>query len=153
MFWHAKKVCALKMWCIGIGPNWGVVVVLVSIVPLAADGAVDAVTTLYVFYIDKPCMHYCHWQWMIILFYRDSSHRNNKKISFSHPKSVPNLYVLTVAIDFHSMEKNTTKWLLSTVWLPTFLYRFNSYKLILVWINIRVSKWWNNFLFWVKYDG
>ncbi len=46
---------------------------------------------------------------MIILFYRDSSHRNNKKISFSHPKSVPNLYVLTVAIDFHSMEKKYYK--------------------------------------------
>ncbi len=57
-------------------------------------------------------------------------------------------------------EKNQinygSQWLLSTFWLPTF-FKISSFvfnwrkKLIQVWLNSRVSKWWQKYHFWVNY--
>jgi len=55
-------------------------------------------------------------------------------------------FLLTVAIDFHNMEKYYgSQWLPSTDWLTTF-FKISSF----VVNNLRASKWWQNFDFWVN---
>ncbi len=55
-------------------------------------------------------------------------------------------------VDFHK----ESQWLPATVLLPTF-FKISSFvffrrkKLIQVWNNLKVTKWWQNFHFWVNY--
>ncbi len=65
---------------------------------------------------------------------------------------------LTTAIDFHSIFFLILWWsmLQSTRWLQTFFiisyFVFNRRKeLIQVWNKWRVSKWWQNFIFWLSH--
>ncbi len=61
-------------------------------------------------------------------------------------------------IDFHSRKKKYywSQWCPRTALFPTF-FRISSFvfsrtkKLIQVWNYLRVSKWWQNFHFWVNY--
>jgi len=57
-------------------------------------------------------------------------------------------------IDFHSRKKNTME--VNGAKVPI-VFKISSFvfskrkKLIQVWNNLRVSKWWQNFHFWVEY--
>ncbi len=59
-----------------------------------------------------------------------------------------------VPIDFQSREKNTidVNGGPSTVWLPAFLRKNIRKKLKQVWNDMRVTKWWESFTFWVNYS-
>ncbi len=61
-------------------------------------------------------------------------------------------------IDFHSIffSHYGSQWCPKTAWLQTFfnIYSFvfgRTKKFIQVWNYLRVSKWWQNFHFWVNY--
>ncbi len=49
-------------------------------------------------------------------------------------------------------ENTISQWLPATVWLPKFFFFIDNRrnKFIQVWNNMRVSKWWQNFHFWVN---
>ncbi len=98
--------------------------------------------------------------------------------SFTHPQVVPNFYEFLCSaehkgrffwrkfvirlfwgtIDFHSRKKNYygSQWCPRTALFPTF-FRISSFvfsrtkKFIKVWNYLRMSKWWQNFHFWVNY--
>ncbi len=61
-------------------------------------------------------------------------------------------------IDFHSIffSYYGSQWCPKTAWLQTF-FKISSFvfgrtkKFIQVWNYLRVSKWWQNFYFWVNY--
>ncbi len=61
-------------------------------------------------------------------------------------------------IDFHSIffSYSGSQWCPKTAWLQTF-FKISSFvfsrtkKFIQVWNFLRVSKWWQNFHFWVNY--
>ncbi len=62
---------------------------------------------------------------------------------------------LTVAIDFYSMEKyamevNGYRHLFCQHTLKYILFVSMKKKLIRVWNNLRVSKWWQDFHSWVN---
>jgi len=62
------------------------------------------------------------------------------------------------SISFHSMENKYygSQWWPTNVWFQTF-FKISSFvfsrrkKCIMVWNNLSVSKWWQNFHFWMKY--
>ncbi len=105
-------------------------------------------------------------------------HPKIKILSFTHPQVVPNLYECLCSaehkgryseewgkqqfwgtIDFHSIfffSYYGSQWCPKTAWLQTF-FQISSFvfgwtkKFIQVWNYLRVSKWWQNFHFWVNY--
>ncbi len=106
-------------------------------------------------------------------------HPKMKKImsSFTHPQLVPNLYEcvcsaeqkgryseecgkqsssgapLTSIVLFFSCYGS--QWCPKTAWLQTFFkissFVFRTNTFIQVWNYLRMSKWWQNFHFWVNY--
>ncbi len=98
--------------------------------------------------------------------------------SFTHPQVVPNLYECLCSaghkrryfwrlfvtrlfwgtIDFHSRKPKYygSQWCPRTALFPSF-FRISSFvfsrtnTFIQVWNYLRVSKWWQNFHFWVNY--
>ncbi len=90
--------------------------------------------------------------------------------SFTHPQVVPNLYEClfcwTQRKIFWRMWETLQFWIIvffffyygsqwcpKTAWLQTFFkissFVFRTKKFIQVWNYLRVSKWWQNFHFWV----
>ncbi len=83
---------------------------------------------------------------------------------FTHPKVVPNLYKCLCSAEHKGrysdecgkQSSSGNKWCPKTIWLQTFL-KIHSFvftrtnKFIQVWNYFRVSKWWQNFHFWVNY--
>ncbi len=99
--------------------------------------------------------------------------------SFTHPQVVPNLYECLCSAEHKGRYSEEcgkqsssgaqltsvvvflffyygSQWCPKTAWLQTF-FRISSFvfgttkKFIQVWNYLRVSKWWQNFHFWVNY--
>jgi len=71
----------------------------------------------------------------------------------------PNNWCTPLTSTVWSGEKyNRSQWGPTTVWLPTFFkissFAFNRrQKFIQVWSNLRLSKWWQRFHFWVNFKN
>ncbi len=97
--------------------------------------------------------------------------------SFTHPQVVPNLYEVLCSAEHKGRYSEEwgkqsssgapltsivffsyygSQWCPKTAWLQTF-FKISSFvfsrtkKFIQVWNYLRVSKWWQNFHFWVNY--
>ncbi len=100
-------------------------------------------------------------------------HPKMKILSFTHPQVVPNLYECLCSAEHkgrysEECEKQSSsgapvffsyygsQWCPKTAWLQTF-FKISSFvfsrtkTFIQVWNYLRVSKWWQNFHFWVNY--
>jgi len=93
---------------------------------------------------------------------------------FTHPQVVPNLYVFICSAVYKGryLEECFNQTDLNPHWLPQYVFFFfygsqwglrsvwlkhssivfsRTIKHIEVWNDLRVSKWWKNFYFWVNY--
>ncbi len=101
-------------------------------------------------------------------------HPKMKILSFTHPQVVPNLYECVCSAEHKGRYSEEcgkqsssgsyyfffsyygSQWCPKTAWLQTF-FKISSFvfsrtkTFIQVWNYLRVSKWWQNFHFWVNY--